>query len=120
MDRIEPRAVHESKRMGPSTPPLVVGALVLCALVLVAVSPTASAARVRGSVSDVPRLAAAIDVRLDELRVSRGLPRLVVSPALAAAARLHTRQMLTTGRFQHPSPDGSPFWKRIARFYGSV
>jgi uncharacterized protein YkwD len=28
--------------------------------------------------------------------------------------------MAQTGRFQHESPDGTPFWQRVQRFYGKV
>ena len=59
-------------------------------------------------------------VRLNAVRAQHGLPRLGPAPALAAAARLHSRQMALSGLFRHESPDGSPFSKRIKQYYGNV
>jgi uncharacterized protein YkwD len=61
----------------------------------------------------------AILQRINEVRTLRGLSRLAPSSGLQDAASLHTRQMAETGRFSHDSPDGSPFWRRVQRFYPS-
>ena len=50
-------------------------------------------------------------------RQHRGLTTLRTSPALAAAAAFHSREMATSGYFDHRSADGAPFWKRVQRFY---
>jgi uncharacterized protein YkwD len=55
---------------------------------------------------------------LNRVRATRGLPPLRHSASLAAAARKHSTQMARFGFFDHSSPDGTPFWRRIERFYG--
>jgi len=72
----------------------------------------------RRQVAALPSLNASIIARVNAIRAVRGLRRVTVAVGLAAAARLHTRQMAQTGRFQHESPDGTPFWQRVQRFYG--
>ena len=62
-------------------------------------------------------LAAGVVAELNSLRAKRGLVALRVSPALAAAAAHHSREMLQNGYFDHRSADGSAFSKRVARFY---
>ena len=52
------------------------------------------------------------------LRRRHGLARLRTSPALRAAALMHSRRMAVRGFFRHESSDGSPFWKRVENFYG--
>jgi uncharacterized protein YkwD len=39
------------------------------------------------------------------------------SPGLAAAAGAHSEAMARRGFFGHRSADGTPFWKRVRRFY---
>jgi uncharacterized protein YkwD len=56
-------------------------------------------------------------VGINTLRAHRGLRPLSVSAALARAAREHALSMVTRGYFRHDSFDGTPFWKRIARYY---
>ena len=55
---------------------------------------------------------------LNRVRATRGLRPLRLSPSLAAAARRHSGQMGRLGFFDHNSPDGTPFWRRVERFYG--
>jgi uncharacterized protein YkwD len=55
---------------------------------------------------------------LNRVRGARGLRPLRARPALAAAARRHSLQMGHRGFFAHESADGTPFWRRIERFYG--
>ncbi|MFN2471341.1 MAG: CAP domain-containing protein [Gaiellaceae bacterium] len=55
---------------------------------------------------------------LNDVRDRYGLPALRVSERLEAAAELHSRNMGRIGFFAHESADGSPFWKRVERFYG--
>jgi uncharacterized protein YkwD len=54
---------------------------------------------------------------VNTVRAAHGLHPLRLSPQLSAAARQHTSEMLTDGYFEHESFSGSPFWKRIQRFY---
>ena len=72
------------------------------------------------AVTAVPGLNAGIVARINAVRAARGLPRLTVSAGLGAAARFHNRQMAQSGQFRHESPDGSSFWQRVRRFYGSA
>jgi uncharacterized protein YkwD len=82
-----------------------------------ATSPAATGAR--AAITAQPNLDVQILARLNAIRIGHGLRRLTLAPGLMAAARLHSRQMAVSGRFQHESPDGSAFWKRIRRFYGA-
>ena len=56
---------------------------------------------------------------INQVRAQRGLPALRPSGRLATAAAHHSRRMAERGFFDHNSPNGSPFWKRVARFYSS-
>jgi uncharacterized protein YkwD len=56
---------------------------------------------------------------INEVRAHHGLPELRSSSALTAAAEHHSRQMAARGFFEHDSPDGSAFWKRVERYYPS-
>jgi uncharacterized protein YkwD len=55
---------------------------------------------------------------LNRVRAARGLRPLRPTASLAAAARRHSSQMGRRGFFAHESADGTPFWRRIERFYG--
>jgi uncharacterized protein YkwD len=56
---------------------------------------------------------------LNQIRADHGLRPLKLSSELTAAARHHNSEMLGEGYFEHESPGGSPFWKRVHRFYGN-
>jgi uncharacterized protein YkwD len=56
---------------------------------------------------------------INRVRAERGLTQLRASGLLAAAAQHHSRRMARQGFFDHNSPNGSPFWKRVGRFYPS-
>ncbi len=58
-------------------------------------------------------LLAAINV----VRRRRGLRPFRASPALRRAAAAHSKHMARAGYFEHASPSGAPFWRRIQRFY---
>ena len=58
-----------------------------------------------------------IVARLNTIRAARGVARLRLSPGLVAAAAEHSREMATSGRFQHASTDGGSFWTRVRRYY---
>jgi uncharacterized protein YkwD len=55
---------------------------------------------------------------VNELRVASGLRPVRPSARLRAAAMLHSGEMARDGYFEHGSPYGDPFWRRIAAFYG--
>jgi uncharacterized protein YkwD len=61
----------------------------------------------------------AVIVRMNEVRRRHGLRPLRHSPALAAAANFHSRDMARKGYFEHDSANGTAFWRRIERFYSS-
>ena len=56
---------------------------------------------------------------INEFRAKHGLAALRVSRPLSAAADGHSRAMASRGFFEHESADGTAFWKRIQRHYGS-
>jgi uncharacterized protein YkwD len=56
---------------------------------------------------------------INQVRAQRSLPALRPSGLLATAAERHSRRMAERGFFDHNSPNGSPFWKRVGRFYSS-
>jgi uncharacterized protein YkwD len=57
--------------------------------------------------------------QINDERSRHGLRSLRLSLRLSAAAEYHSRQMGRRGFFEHESPDGSAFWKRVERFYQS-
>jgi uncharacterized protein YkwD len=58
-----------------------------------------------------------IVTRINHQRTERGLRPLRLSRGLMAAASYHSQQMGQLGFFEHESPGGAPFWRRIQRFY---
>jgi uncharacterized protein YkwD len=54
---------------------------------------------------------------VNRVRAGRGLRPLRETGSLAASARRHSTQMGQRGFFDHNSADGTPFWRRIERFY---
>jgi uncharacterized protein YkwD len=61
----------------------------------------------------------AVLAEVNALRSSKGLAPLRWSQPLASAARAHSAAMAQRGFFSHSSRDGSAFWKRVQRYYGS-
>jgi uncharacterized protein YkwD len=89
---------------------------VLAALAAALASPAAaSAPALTFQVSLGPQIVA----RMNAVRASHGLRPLRMSRGLRAAARQHSVEMASKGYFDHSSANGTAFWKRIARFYGS-
>ncbi len=60
-----------------------------------------------------------IVARMNAQRGARGLRPFRVSRGLTAAAKYHCHQMGLFGFFEHESHNGTPFWRRIERFYPS-
>jgi len=56
---------------------------------------------------------------VNDVRAARSLAPLRISRALSAAATEHSREMGRRGYFAHSSFDGTSFWRRVARHYGS-
>jgi uncharacterized protein YkwD len=54
---------------------------------------------------------------LNRVRAARGLPPLRSARSLVVSARRHSAEMGRRGFFAHESVDGTPFWRRIERFY---
>lgn len=57
--------------------------------------------------------------RMNEIRRSRGLRPLRLNTRLRSAAEFHSGDMGRRGYFEHDSISGTPFWRRIERFYPS-
>src|SRR5204863_296389 len=89
----------------------------LIATLVVLAAPAASSADRRGAVAPAAQLQTALVDQLNLLRVSHGLPRLRVSPALTTAATVHSTSMATKGYFSHNSANGASFSQRLAYFY---
>lgn len=65
-------------------------------------------------------LETAIVRKINALRGAQGLRPLTISPALRAAAAAHSTAMGRAGFFAHESQGGTPFHKRIGRYYRSA
>jgi uncharacterized protein YkwD len=96
-----------------------------CAVVLVialagATPLQAGTNREAGGLSASRSLEAGLLSAINSVRVRHGLRPVRLSAGLAAAARLHSLEMATSGVFAHESPDGGLLSKRIARFYSST
>src|SRR5690348_1853518 len=88
--------------------------LVLLALLVPASSANARSAR---PASSLRALQAGVLTDINLFRRAHGLRALRLSRALTAAARQHSTEMAARGYFSHSSADGSPFDRRIARYY---
>ena len=64
-------------------------------------------------------LARSVLQQVNSVRKEHRLPPLRYNNNLSKAAAAHTREMLQDGYFDHASADGSAFWKRLERYYGS-
>jgi uncharacterized protein YkwD len=92
---------------------------VLVAAALAAVSASTVAAGSRRPAVALTSLERGVLADINSFRRAHGLVALRLSPSLTDAARQHSLEMATDGYFAHPSYDGSAFWRRIQRFYGS-
>jgi uncharacterized protein YkwD len=114
-DRGDRTAMTSSRRIG-------VVAAGVCAAVLATFlgrGLTAPAAARMGSDRAMPALGHEVLGAVNAFRVAHHLVPLRESPRLARAARQHSREMARVGYFAHESADGSAFWRRIERYYGS-
>jgi uncharacterized protein YkwD len=100
-----------------------VGARLAVTLALVA-SLCAFAAPVAVPASSAPKVAltsleSGVLQQLNAIRAQHGLHALRLSATLTDAATQHSKEMGADGYFEHASHDGTAFWKRIGRWYGS-
>lgn len=83
-------------------------------------SPTRSSAPQRTRArSAMAVLESAVVDRMNDVRRSRGLRPLRLNSRLRSAAAFHSNDMGRRGYFEHDSISGTPFWRRIERFYPS-
>jgi uncharacterized protein YkwD len=71
----------------------------------------------RASPAALKLLGGSVLQEVNRARVARGLRPLRSARSLAVSARRHSAQMGLRGFFAHESADGTPFWRRIERFY---
>src|SRR5207249_5563990 len=81
----------------------------------VAVAPAAS--RPSRTHARMGGLELAVLTKLNKVRAHHGLRPLHLNLELTDAAAQHSVEMGSDGYFEHRSFDGTPFWKRISRFY---
>ena len=95
-------------------------ATILAALACVAAfaAPVASPSGSTGHVA-LSSLESGVLQQLNLIRTQHGLVPLKLNVQLTEAAEQHSREMGADGYFEHTSHDGTAFWKRIGRWYGS-
>src|SRR6266852_6347312 len=86
-------------------------------LACVSTSALAAPAQPVAPAAAVSALESGVLTDVNALRQSYGLTPLKLSAELTAAARQHSESMAAIGYFGHDSADGSPFWKRLRRYY---
>jgi uncharacterized protein YkwD len=89
----------------------------VAALLLAAVG--ASGASARTTVLQAVRLQNDLLGAINAVRAGHGLAPVTSSPALRTAAWAHSAEMAQRGFFEHESVDGTPFWRRLERYFGS-
>jgi uncharacterized protein YkwD len=92
-------------------------AVVVAALALAAPA-TAGDANTR-TITAANALESAVLVEINAFRAQHGLAPLRLNGRLRAAADAHSLAMVRRGFFAHASSDGTSFWKRVERWYGS-
>jgi uncharacterized protein YkwD len=99
-------------------------AALAAATLLLPLAPATAAQQRREPASRALAAASAFErdvvAELNAVRREHGLAPLRASAPLAAAAEHHAETMAREGFFAHESADGSPFWKRVQRFYGKA
>ena len=74
-------------------------------------------ARAAETITHVPTLEDSLVTEINELRRQYGLSVLRLDLDLAEAARAHSLSMAERGYFEHSSPAGTPFWRRVESKY---
>ena len=90
----------------------------LIALLGALAAPAAHSSKVSNRVV-LSGLESGVLAQLNKIRVQHGLQPVKISARLTASAAQHSREMGADGYFEHNSHDGTAFWKRIGRWYGS-
>lgn len=99
---------------------VLLAALAACLVALGAGTTGASAAgKPTRTIAAANQLEDGVLAELNRIRRAHDLVPLRLSDELADAADTHSRDMARFGFFQHESRDGSAFWHRVKRFYGS-
>ena len=83
-----------------------------------ALAPPKAPAAANGE-TQLPSLNRQIASAINTFRVAHGLAPLTISVGLNASSRQHSLEMGARGYFDHPSADGTAWWKRIQNYYGS-
>jgi uncharacterized protein YkwD len=65
----------------------------------------------------IPAVEAEMLATINRIRATRRLYPLRSSAALNASAGQHSLDMARLGYFDHASPNGAPFWRRVQRYY---
>ena len=84
-----------------------------------AVSQGVAAPQRSGTRTAMAALESSVVARMNAVRSSHGLRPLRMSRRLRTAAVFHSKDMGRRGYFEHDSLTGTPFWRRIERFYPS-
>jgi uncharacterized protein YkwD len=92
-------------------------AIALTALAAAAGLLASSALATTRSERSLPGLNRQVLAAVNRFRAAHGLVALHESAALDRSARQHSLEMGRVGYFDHPSADGTAFWKRIRRYY---
>jgi uncharacterized protein YkwD len=92
-------------------------AVVLVGLLGALAAPAAHSGKVANRVA-ISSLESGVLLGLNKIRAQHGLQPVKISARLTASAAQHSKEMGADGYFEHGSHDGTPFWKRISRWYG--
>ncbi len=98
-------------------------AILVVAVLLVAIVLGATAAPARSGAlreTQLRTLNHQIAAAINAYRVAHHLRALHVSVHLNASSRQHSEEMGQDGYFDHPSADGTAFWKRIEHYYSAT
>ena len=98
-------------------PPLCVATATVAAATFAAAAPAADSGASSLSVAQVSSFEVDLMATLNRFRTTRGLRPFRSSPRLHTAALRHSSEMARHGYFDHASPNGAAFWRRIALYY---
>jgi uncharacterized protein YkwD len=94
-------------------------AAVLLAVAMIGGTASAARSAARGE-KELVSLNRQVASAINAFRRLHGLAPLRTSPGLNASARQHSDEMGADGYFDHPSADGTAYWKRIQSYYSST
>jgi len=93
--------------------------LAAASALVAALAPVAASSPARTTVERQVGLERAVVQELNRARASHGIRPLRFGDGLDVAAAQHSRSMLERGYFDHTSPDGTKFDRRIRHYYSS-